>query len=320
VLARGQVFTVGECPGVSPADAVMITNEETGALSMVFQFEHMGLDSHAGAVMGKWAYKPLELKDLKETTTRWQVALDGKGWNSLYLSNHDQPRTVSRFGDDGVYRVESAKMLGTFLHLLQGTPYVYQGEEIGMTNVRFPSIEDYRDIETFNMYREAVGRGMDPKKVMEAIYIKGRDNARTPMQWDANPQAGFTRGVPWLKVNPNFPTINSQQAVSDPESIYHYYRKLIQLRKDNPVIVYGSYRLILADHPLVYAFTRTLKNDCLLVLLNFSKETAACELPADFNLTGACLLIANYPVMGGENLGSLTLRPYEARVYRVNPS
>lgn len=317
VLSRGQVFSVGECPGVSTQDAVMITNEETGVLNMVFQFEHMGLDSQAGALAGKWAFKPLELQDLKTTISRWQNELDGKGWNSLYLSNHDQPRTVSRFGDDGQYRLASAKMLGTFLHMLQGTPYVYQGEEIGMTNVRFPSIVDYKDIESLNMYRQAVSEGQDPAQVLEAIYVKGRDNARTPMQWDASPQAGFSEGVPWLKVNPNYTTINVAQAQADPDSIFHYYRKLIQLRKDHPIIVYGTYQLLLADHPQIYAFTRTLENERLLVVLNFSRQPALFELPGEFAPTQSQLLIANYPVNAGEDRQHLSLRPYEARVYRI---
>ena len=318
VLARAEVFSVGECPGVSTSDAIMITNEDSGALSMVFQFEHMGLDSGGrGALPGKWNRKPLDLRDLKTTMSRWEDDLDGKGWNSLYLSNHDQPRTVSRFGDDGVYRVESAKMLGTFLHMLQGTPYVYQGEEIGMTNVRFPSIEDYKDIELLNMYREAMGKGIDPQQVMEAIYVKGRDNARTPMQWDSSPQAGFTSGEPWIKVNPNYTTINVAQAVADPDSIYHYYRKLIQLRKDHPIIVYGSYRLLLAEHPQVYAFTRTLEDESLLVLLNFSAQMAECDLPDGIAVDPASLWISNYPVAEGEDLRRPILRPYEARVYAL---
>lgn len=316
VLSRGQVFSVGECPGVSTHEAIMITNEETGALSMVFQFEHMGLDSKAGALMGKWAFKPVELKDLKTTMSRWQTDLDGQGWNSLYLSNHDQPRPVSRFGNDGDFRVVSAKMLGTFLHMQQGTPYIYQGEEIGMTNVRFPSIDDYRDIETLNMYREAMGRGADPRQVLESIYVKGRDNARTPLQWDATSQAGFTGGVPWIKVNPNYTTINVAQAVADPDSVYHYYCKLIQLRREHPVIVYGSYHLILAEHPQIYAYTRTLEGECLLVLLNFSQQDASFELPGEISVSSAELLISNYPAKA-DDLYNRLLRPFEARVYRL---
>ena len=189
--------------------AIDLTNEETGHLNMLFQFEHMDLDRDPGGMSAKWSLKRWDLLDLKRVMTRWQSDLEGKGWNSLYLSNHDQPRSVSRFGDDGQYRVQSAKLLGTFLHMLQGTPYVYQGEEIGMTNVRFPSIDDYRDIETLNMYQEFVHiRGIDPAIVMAGIHAKSRDNARTPMQWDDSPNAGFTTGTPWIGVNPNYPQIN----------------------------------------------------------------------------------------------------------------
>ena len=229
-LAGHDVLTVGETPGTSPQQASELTNEESGVLSMVFQFEHMGLDGGES----KWQVKPWSLLELKQVMTRWQKGLEGRGWNSVYLTNHDQPRALSRFGDDGVYRVESAKLLATFTHLLQGTPYIYQGEELGMTNVAFPSIDDYRDIETLNVYREMVEeRGGHAQAGYGRIHAKGRDNARTPVQWDESPQAGFTTGTPWIKVNPNYPAINAQLALADPDSIFHYYRRLIQLRKDN---------------------------------------------------------------------------------------
>ena len=202
VLSNYDILTVGETPGETPDSAAEIVNEATGALNMVFQFEHMGLDTAPGA--SKWQVQPWKLSDLKQTMTRWQKGLESRGWNSLYLSNHDQPRALSRFGDDGTYRVESAKMLATFLHFQQGTPYIYQGEELGMTNVRFASIDEYRDIETLNMFREASSRpDFDAKKVMESIYAKGRDNARTPLQWDDGPNAGFTSGTPWIQVEVN---------------------------------------------------------------------------------------------------------------------
>ena len=212
--------------------------------------------------------------------TRWEVGLEGRGWNSLYLNNHDQPRAVSRFADDGRYRVESAKLLATFLHMLQGTPYIYQGEEIGMTNVAFESIDDYRDIATRNMYQEAVEeRGVDPEFALAVVHARSRDNARTPMQWDAGAGAGFTAGTPWIKVNPNYRTINVEQALADPNSVLNYYRKLIRLRREHPIIVYGTYDLILDDHPQIYAFTRTLDDDRLLVILNFSGDAPVFELP-----------------------------------------
>ncbi len=317
VLSRYDILTVGETPLMTPQQAAEITNEETGMLSMVFQFEHMSLDADINptAISGVNTWR---LSDLKRVMTRWQKGLEGQGWNSLYLSNHDQPRSVSRFGDDRRYRVESAKMLGTFLHFQQGTPYVYQGEELGMTNVAFPSIEDYRDIASLNMYREAVEeRGIDPQLALTVVHARSRDNARTPMQWDDSAEAGFTSGVPWIKVNPNYPTINVQQALADPNSVYHYYRKLIRLRKENPVIVYGVYDLILDDHPEIYAFTRTLGDDRLLVMLNFTGATPRFDLPGHVSFSGHALLIGNYEVDPAEDIQHLTLRPYEARVYRL---
>jgi oligo-1,6-glucosidase len=318
VLSHYDVLTVGETPLVSTAHAIDITNEETGHLNMLFQFEHMDLDAEPGAASSRASIRPWRLLDLKQVMTRWQKDLEGHGWNSLYLSNHDQPRAVSRFGNDGRYRVESAKLLATFLHTLQGTPYVYQGEEIGMTNVAFESIEDYRDIETCNMYREYVEeRGYDPQAVLATIHAKSRDNARTPVQWDAGAQAGFTSGTPWIKVNPNYRTINVAQALADPDSILHYYRRLIQLRKENPIIVYGRYELILDADEQVYAYTRTLPDDRLLVILNFSADTPVFALPGHIGFSAHDLLIANYPVEPSDDIRLLTLRPYEARVYRL---
>ena len=318
VLSKVDCMTVGEAPNATTKQGVEITNEETGALNMLFQFEHMDLHMVPGHPWGKWALKDLDLRDLKATMTRWQQALEGRGWNSLYLSNHDQPRCVSRFGDDTRHRVTSAKMLGTFLHCMKGTPYVYQGEELGMTNVRFDSIDDYRDIESLNMYREAVGeRGMAPAEVLAPIYAKGRDNARTPMQWDAGPNAGFTTGRPWLKLNPNYREVNAAQALADPDSVFHYYRRLIALRKSNPVIVHGRYDLLLAEHLQIYAYTRTLGAERLLVVCNFSGDTPVFSLPADIAFGSAELVIANLDVPPGADLRALPLRPWEARVYRL---
>jgi oligo-1,6-glucosidase len=318
VLAHYDIMTVGEMPMATTADALAITDQEHGSLNMLFQFEHMGLDTDESRGLGKWAYKKLDLRDLKHSMTRWQKALEGRGWNSLYLSNHDQPRALSRFGDDTRYRIESAKLLATFLHTLQGTPYIYQGEEIGMTNVRFGSIDDYRDIETLNMYREFTQqRGLDPAEVLAMIYAKGRDNARTPMQWDATPNAGFSDGEPWIKVNPNYTQINVQQARADPTSIFRYYQQLIRLRRDNPIMVYGVYDLILPDHEQIYAYTRTLGEERLLVILNFSAETPVFVLPETVVFQEARLFIGNYPADPAEPIGRVTLRPYEARVYRL---
>jgi oligo-1,6-glucosidase len=283
---------------------------------MVFQFEHMTLDASPGASGMSW--RPWELRELKRVMTRWQQDLEGKGWNSQFLSSHDQPRQVSRFGDDGRYRAESATLLGTFLHLLQGTPYIYQGEEIGMTNAAFPAIGDYRDIWTRNAYRELVeDQGMDPQAALELAHRKSRDNARTPMQWDDGENAGFTSGTPWIEVNPNYREINVARAIADPQSIFHYYRRLIRLRKANPVVVHGRYALILEDDESIYAFTRTLGDDRLLVILNFTAGTPVFALPDDLPAAGGEVLIANYPVDPAEDLRRLALRPYEARVYRL---
>jgi oligo-1,6-glucosidase len=318
VLSKYDIMTVGETPGVTPKEGILYTDPSRHELNMVFQFEHVGLDSGPG---GKWDIRPWSLADLKKTMTKWQKELEGKGWNSLYLNNHDQPRAVSRFGDDGKYRVESAKMLATFLHMMQGTPYIYQGEEIGMTNVRFPSIEYYRDIETLNMYKERVEEyGEDPQKVMKKIYYKGRDNARTPMQWDDSENAGFTTGTPWIPVNPNYKEINVKEALADPNSVFHYYKKLIQLRKQHDIIVYGTYDLILEDDPYIYAYTRTLGNEKLIVITNFSEKTPVFRLPDDITYKTKELLISNYDVNEAEELKEIRLRPWEARVYKIRLS
>lgn len=318
VLSQYDMITVGETPNVSPEDARAITDEETGFLNMLFQFEHMGLDSAANNQSARDTLMPWKLADLKRVITRWQKGLEGRGWNSNYLNNHDQPRQVSRFGNDGPYRVESAKLLGTFLHLLQGTPYIYQGEELGMTNAAFESIDDYRDIETLNLYREWVEqKGRDPRELMPVLRRKSRDNARTPMQWDDSPQAGFTSGTPWIRVNPNYAQINARQALADPDSVFHYYRKLIQLRKTVPAVVYGRYELLLPDHEQIYAFTRTLGDECLLVVLNFSTSSPVFELPAGMSAKAGALLISNYAADEAEPVAHFTLRPYEARVYRL---
>ena len=319
VLCHYDTITVGETPLATTTQGMEITGEADGVLNMLFQFEHMDVDCAADADGGKWAARPLDLRRFKRVMSHWQDDLAGRGWNSLYLCNHDQPRPVSRFGDDGTYRVQSAKMLATCLHLLQGTPYVYQGEELAMTNVKFTSIDDYRDIEIRNYYREEViEKGCDPTQVMAAIHARGRDNARTPMQWSVEDNAGFSSTTPWIKVNPNYPAINAEQAVNDPDSVFHYYRRLIALRKTHPVVVEGDYRMLLADHPAIYAYTRTLADECLLVLCNFSREQQSVALPPDLPLTGASLLISNYPAPTDEEALASCLRAWEARVYRMN--
>jgi oligo-1,6-glucosidase len=323
VLDHYDTITVGEAPLATIQQGRDITNADTGALSMLFQFEHMDLDSVGGHVNGKWALKPLHLPDLKATMMRWQDALEGQGWNSLYLCNHDQPRPVSRFGDDQRYRVESAKMLGTFLHGLQGTPYVYQGEELGMTNVQFPSIDDYQDIEIRNMYRVAVEeRGQQPEDVMRSIWAKGRDNARTPMQWNAGPHAGFTTGRPWLKLNPNYTSIHAEQALADPASVFHYYRQLIALRKREPLLIHGHTQMLLPDHEQIAAYLRTSApgEAQLLVICNFSADRVVFELPQEVAYQQAELLLGNYAIESDDLAAQLrkwTLRPYEVMMVKL---
>lgn len=315
VLSKYDLITVGETPLMTPDYASLVTHPDTGCLSMLFEFEHMELDTTPGKP--KWFAQLLRLQDLKDVTMRWQKGLENRGWNSSYLSNHDHPRAVSRFGDDGEYRVQSAKLLATFTHLLQGTPYIYQGEELGMTNTAFDDIADYRDVESLNMYREFVNeRGLDPQIVLKMLRVKSRDNARTPMQWSAAANAGFTTGTPWIKVNPNYTAINAEQAQADPDSIFHYYRRLIQLRKEMPVIVHGRTELILADHPHIFAFTRTWQSERLLVMLNFSHETHVVELPTDLINATYEAVIGNYSIEPGTPDRSV-LRPWEARVYRM---
>ncbi|WP_035121014.1 glycoside hydrolase family 13 protein [Cohnella panacarvi] len=316
-LSGYDAMTVGEMPGVTPEQAVQFTNPDNKEVNMVFQFETMDIDSGEG---GKWNVKPWRLADLKAVTNKWQYGLNGKGWNSLYLNNHDQPRIVSRFGNDSAeYRKLSAKLLATFNHTLQGTPYIYQGEEIGMTNVKFASIDDYKDVETLNYYREAVHeRGEPAERVMASIYAKGRDNARTPIQWDDSEQAGFTTGTPWLAVNPNYLDINVAESLRDPDSIFRYYQRLIRLRKQHPILIYGDYEIVAEDHEQIYAYTRTWQGETWLVLLNFSADEARFELPEALQ---ACsegeLTLSNYADAHGGPLKGLTLRAYEARVYKL---
>lgn len=315
VLSKYDLITVGEMPGITVEQAKLYTGEGRNELNMVFQFEHVDLDS---GPTGKWDLKELQLSDLKASFTKWQKGLEQVGWNSLYLNNHDQPRMVSRFGNDDEYWLESAKMLATFLHFLQGTPYIYQGEELGMTNVRFPTIDDYKDIETLNMYNEKISEDKENlSQIMNSIYAKGRDNARTPMQWSSGPNAGFTSGTPWIKVNPNYQEINAEQQLVDDHSIFQYYKKLIQLRKQHEIVVYGTYDLILPEHSEIYAFTRTLGDEKLLIILNFSDGQPEFEWPQELEYEKKELLISNYSIDQEDEQEAFKLLPYEARVYKL---
>jgi oligo-1,6-glucosidase len=315
VLSHYDVMSVGETPGVTPNEGILYTGEDRHELDMIFQFEHMDVDSGPS---GKWDVKPLDLVKLKKILSKWQTELHGKGWNSLYWNNHDQPRIVSRFGDDGTYRIESAKMLGTCLHFMQGTPYIYQGEEIGMTNVQFPDIEYYRDIESINMYNEKIEKGMEPEQIMKGIFAKGRDNARTPMQWDNSEQAGFSTGKPWINVNPNYVDINAKNALKDPDSIFYYYKKLITLRKEMRIIVEGSFELIEAENEYVFAYMRHLDNQTLLVLTNFTGGEQSVPWPDSIKDYPGQKVISNYPDRTKQETAAETiLRPWEAIVYLI---
>ena len=315
VLYQYDIMTVGETSGLGPEQALNYIGNERHELNMVFQFEHMLLDSATGGT-GKWELTPWNLLDLKNIMSKWQTVLHEKGWNANYWCNHDQPRSVSRFGNDGKYRKESAKMLATFLLTLEGTPYIYQGEEIGMTNPQFQSIQDYRDIETLNYYQQAVESGTPIDTMMEAIWKKSRDNSRTPMQWDDSHAAGFTTGTPWIMVNSNYQEVNVQEALRDENSIYHYYRKLIALRKKHEVLVYGEYKLLLPLDPDLYVYTRKFEEEMFLIILNFFDRTPVFTLPEELSSLSAELLLSNYKVEI-EDLHEITFRPYEARIYKL---
>lgn len=310
VLSKYDLLTVGECPGVTTKEAAQYAGFHTRELNMVFQFEHMNLDNKNG----KWNDAKTDLVELKEVLSKWQTELMGKAWNSLYWCNHDQPRIVSRMGDDSEkYRELSAKMLATCLHMMQGTPYVYQGEELGMTNMPFHSFYELRDIESINAYHDLVDDGiLDHEKMMRYIRCKGRDNARTPVQWDDSDNAGFTTGEPWIDVNPNFKEINAKEQMAREDSVFHYYQKLIKLRHEKDIIVYGEYKLLFANHPSLYVYSRTLGEEKLLVVCNFSKENQTMELPDDFQGKDVQVLISNYKDI--EVRKELILRPYEAIV------
>ncbi len=305
VLSKFDIMTVGETAGVTLDEAKRYANSEGSELNMVFQFEHMNLDS---GEKFKWSTKHIPLVPLKENLTKWQLGLDDVAWNSLYFCNHDQPRIVSRLGDDSdEFRELSAKCIATCLHMMQGTPYVYQGEELGMTNTVFNSVDDFRDLESVNAYRELIESGLYTKEDMfPKIAHKSRDNARTPMPWDTSENAGFTTGTPWLALNPNYNKINVADQLKREDSVFHYYQKLIQLRKEYEIIVYGKYELLLPDDEHIFAYVRTLGNQKLLVVCNFSKT----EQKFDFSgYENAKVLISNYD---GNISEKATLKPYSA--------
>lgn len=309
-LNNADTITVGECSGVTLEEAKKYARSDEKELNMVFQFEHMDVDSDEKA--GKWTTRKMDLRDLKKILTRWQKGLQDIAWNSLYWENHDQPRSVSRFGNDSdEYREISAKMLATCIHMMQGTPYVYQGEELGMTNCPFNTLDNFRDLESINAFHELTEQGkMTKEDMMAAIGYKGRDNARTPMQWDDSAYAGFSTANPWIMVNPNYTKINAKDQINREDSVFKYYQKLIKLRHESELIVYGTYDLILDDDKDIYAYIRTLGDEKLIVYCNFSENTREVELPEEF--TNGKVLISNYSDAKVNH--KITLRPYEAIV------
>ncbi|NLB22559.1 MAG: alpha-glucosidase [Clostridium sp.] len=313
VLAGEDLLTVGECPGATVDDAIDFTAPERKELHMIFTFEHMDLD---GGKHGKWDFKDFSMPALRENLIHWQESLHGKGWNSLYLNNHDQPRMVSRFGDDETYRVQSAKMLANLVHFMEGTPYIYQGEELGMTNLDIESLEDLKDLESLNAWRDLVEekKVFSKEHMMEAIRRKGRDNARSPMQWDDTKKAGFTSGTPWLKVNSNYPEINAADQVKNEDSVFHYYRKLISLRRELPVMVYGKTNLLFPDHKEIFAWERILGDERLIVVNNFTKNTVTVDLREAVEREEFTLYLSNYKDFKMSESGSYQLRAYESFV------
>ena len=304
-LNNADTITVGECSGVTLEEAKKYARSDEKELNMVFQFEHMDVDSDEKA--GKWTTRKMDLRNLKKILTRWQKGLQDIAWNSLYWENHDQPRSVSRFGNDSdEYREISAKMLATCIHMMQGTPYVYQGEELGMTNCPFNTLDNFRDLESINAFHELTEQGkMTEEDMMAAIGYKGRDNARTPMQWDDSAYAGFSTTNPWIMVNPNYTKINAKDQVNREDSVFKYYQKLIKLRHESELIVYGTYDLILDDDKDIYAYIRTLGDEKLIVYCNFSENTREVELPEEF--VNKKVLISNYSDAKANQ--KITLRP-----------
>ncbi|CAM4384711.1 glycoside hydrolase family 13 protein [Paenibacillus typhae] len=306
-FGKHDVLTVGETWGATPEAAKLYSNPDRNELSMVFQFEHIGLDQQEGGE--KWDLKPLAVNELKQVLAKWQTELGNEGWNSLFWNNHDLPRIVSRWGDDRQYRVQSAKMFAILLHLMKGTPYIYQGEELGMTNYPVQEISEVQDIESINMYHERLAGGYTREEIIHSINAKGRDNARTPIQWDASPNGGFTTGKPWLPVNPNYTEINMKANLEDPDSVFHCYRKLIELRKNNPIVVWGDFELVTGVPDQVFMYFRRYEGQTWLVTANFSREAVALKLPG-IGQAGE-LIIANYS-REDVDFSQLQLQPYEA--------
>lgn len=304
------VMTVGETWGATPEIAKLYSDPTRNELSMVFQFEHIGLDQQEGK--DKWDLKPLSIGQLKQVLSKWQTSLGHEGWNSLFWNNHDLPRIVSRWGNDKEYRVESAKMFAILLHMMKGTPYIYQGEEIGMTNCPISTIDEVDDIESINMYNERLDQGYTKEAIIESINAKGRDNARTPMQWDNSANAGFTTGTPWLHVNPNYPEINVEQSLADENSVFYTYKKLIELRKEHAIVVWGEYELIEETEEEVFAYYREFSGEKWLVVANFSESKQTFTLEEEIGE----VLVHNYHTSLPKS-GEVSLKPYEAFAAKI---
>lgn len=311
VLSKYDLITVGECSGVTIEEAKKYASSEGSELNMVFQFEHMGLDDGENS---KWNHSKIKLSELKAVMSKWQKELHKSAWNSLFWCNHDQPRILSRLGNDSPeFREISAKMLGTCLHMLQGTPYIYQGEELGMTNYPFQSLEEFKDIESINAYHELTEKGiLSPEEMFDYISYKGRDNARTPMQWDDSENGGFTTGTPWIAVNPNYKEINAKEQMAREDSVFHYYQKLIALRKQYDIIVHGDYELLLPESEEIYSYIRTYKDQTLLVICNFTDKKVTYELIKQLKDRNGEMLICNYDRNKIQNV--MELAPYECMV------
>lgn len=307
--ANYDVMSVGEANGVKADEAELWVGKENGKMDMIFQFEHLGLwDAETNP--------DLDIVELKKVLTRWQKGLEGNGWNALFIENHDKPRVVSTWGNDEQYWRESATAMATMYFLMQGTPFIYQGQEIGMTNVQFPSIEDYDDVAVKNLYRLKREEGVPHQDIMDIIWASSRDNSRTPMQWTDEVNSGFTNGKPWMKVNPNYKTINVKAQEKDESSILNFYKKMIQLKKQEDVFTYGIYDLLLEKDKQIYAYTRTGENQSMIVITNLSTDDAVCDL-GELEVSSSNLLLNNYSVDSHGILSKITLKPYEARVYRL---
>ena len=314
VLSKYDCMTVGEAPGSTPEVARLFTDPTREELNMIFTFEHMNIDRILGSVNRKWALKPFDLRDLKRVMSEWQTKLYGRGWNALYFENHDQPRVISRWGNDTVYREKCAKAYATILHGMQGTPYIYQGEEIGMTNVHF-DLDEYEDIEVRNAYKELVlnGKTISEDDFKKAVWNKSRDNARTPMQWDDSDNAGFTTGKPWFRVSDRYKEINVKQALADKDSIFYYYKKLIELRHKESLLTEGNYQLLLPEDEKIFAYLRNTENETWLIVANMSEDTALTDELKPFVNDKQDIMIGNYD---RANLDE-ALRPYESFMMRI---